>query len=134
LEIIEINWQETIPIRHQVLWPNEAPEFCIVDGDNQALHFAVVIKKQIVCVASIYIDGEIARLRKFATLPQFQGQGIGSFMLEHLVKILKSKQMDSLWFDARETAVGFYNRLGFTTTGELFYKHKIAYYKMHADL
>jgi GNAT superfamily N-acetyltransferase len=134
LEIIEINSTETIAIRHEVLWPNEAPEFCIVEGDSEASHFAVLIDTQIVCVASIYIDGDSARLRKFATLNKFQGKGIGSFMLNHLIKKLKQQGMRSLWFDARESAVAFYNRLGFTMIGKRFYKNGIAYYKMHTDL
>jgi len=134
LEIIEINAQETIAIRHEVLWPNKTPEFCMVEGDSEALHFAVLNNKKIVCVASIYITGASARLRKFATLEEFQGQGIGSFMLNHLVQQLKKQGMQSLWFDARESAVGFYNRLGFTVSGTRFYKSHIAYYRMHADL
>ena len=134
MEIIEINAQETIAIRHEVLWPNKAPEFCIVEGDSEALHFSVILNEKMVCVASIYIDGEIARLRKFATLSQFQGQGIGSLMLNHLVKQLKNQGMHSLWFDARESAISFYNRLGFTVTGKRFYKNDLAYYKMHVDL
>jgi ribosomal protein S18 acetylase RimI-like enzyme len=134
LKIIDISWKDTIPIRHKVLWPNEKPEFCMVEGDKEALHFGVIINNQIVCVASIYINTKSARLRKFATLSQFQGQGIGSFMLNYLVTKLKKDGVDYLWFDARESAVGFYNRLGFGTKGELFYKNEVPYYKMVAHL
>ncbi len=134
MKIVELNWQDTLPIRHKVLWPNEVPEFCVVEGDSEALHFGVIINEQIVCVASVYTDVKSARLRKFATLSQFQGQGIGSCMLNHLVSKLKAQGINYLWFDARGSAVGFYNRLGFNTTGELFYKNKVSYYKMSAHL
>lgn len=134
MHVIELNWQQTIPIRHKVLWPNESPEFCQVEGDSEGFHFGVVINNQIVCVASVYIDAGSARLRKFATLSQFQGQGIGSCMLKHLLKQLKQHQVKYLWFDARFSAVGFYHRLGFSSIGEQFYKHGVAYYKMYANL
>ena len=68
MEIVELTWQDTIPVRHQVLWPNELPEFCIVEGDQEALHFGVIVDNIIVSVASLYIDANSARLRKFATL------------------------------------------------------------------
>jgi ribosomal protein S18 acetylase RimI-like enzyme len=134
LDVINLSWQETLPIRHVVLWPNETPEFCKVKGDDEALHFGVIINEKIVCVASIYINANSARLRKFATLNQYQGKGVGSFLLKHLITKLKARDINHLWFDARESAIGFYTRLGFTVTGELFYKQKISYYKMSANL
>lgn len=140
MKIITLNWQETIPIRHRVLWPNEAPEFCQVEGDQDALHFGVTIDEEIICVASIYIEnnpkatGKTARLRKLATLPDFQGKGVGSFMLEHLVSSLKKQSINYLWFDARESALKFYLGCGFSPFGERFYKKEVAYFKMHAKL
>ncbi len=55
-------------------------------------------------------------------------------MLSHIVKLLKDLGMHYLWFDARESALSFYNRLGFTVTGKRFYKNDIAYYKMNTNL
>lgn len=134
MNVIELHWQDTIAIRHQVLWPNEAPEFCKVESDSDALHFGVSIDDEIVCVASIYLEAKSARLRKFATLSESQGRGVGSFMLNYLVNKLKEHEINYLWFDARESAVGFYKRLGFNSTGALFYKNEIPYYKMFSHL
>jgi len=134
LKIIDLHWKDTLPIRHKVLWPNELPEFCMVDGDADALHFGVTVHNEIICVASLYLDGRAARLRKFATLSRFQGKGIGSYMLNFLVEELKKHNINYLWFDARESAIGFYKRLGFHSTGNLFYKKNISYYKMYANL
>lgn len=134
MHVTQINWQDTIPIRHQVLWPNKAPQFCMVEGDEQALHFAVMVDQKIVCVASLYIDNKSARLRKFATLHLFQGKGVGSCMLNHIIKSLKQQGINYLWFDARESAVDFYKRFGFNASGELFYKSGVAYYRMDQHL
>ena len=132
MNIVELTWQETIPIRHQVLWPNELPEFCIVEGDEKALHFGVLIDNKLVSVASLYLEDHSARLRKFATLNHFQRQGVGSYLLEHLIQKLKEKEVNYLWFDARVSAYSFYKRLGFQASGDIFYKNTVPYYKMHS--
>ncbi|MEL0659463.1 GNAT family N-acetyltransferase [Psychromonas arctica] len=134
MKVVSIKWQDTILVRHQVLWPDKPPEFCRVEGDEQALHFAVMSNQQTVCVASLYLDNNTARLRKFATLSAFQGKGVGTFMINYLIDNLKLQGINYLWFDARESALGFYQRFGFDKTGELFYKSDVAYYRMSKSL
>ena len=53
LELRDATLNEVLPIQHQVLWPDDSLESCIVEGDETALHFAVFIDSQCVCVASI---------------------------------------------------------------------------------
>ena len=136
MQVVELTAQQTIPIRHKVLWPNELPEYCMLKGDDKALHFGVTINNKLVSVASIYMDNDpsSARLRKFATLAEFQGKGIGSHLLNHIIQILSKRNVTYFWFDARSSAVNFYQGLGFQISGEQFYKNKVSYYKMHANL
>ena len=131
MKCLKIKPKDTLLIRHKVLWPNEPVEYCIVEGDETAWHFGVELDSSLVCVASLYLDGRSARLRKFATLPEYQGQGIGSFMLKSLIAELKSEGVEYLWFDARESALRFYERFGFSAFGERFLK-KDPYFKMHS--
>ncbi|GAB3369650.1 GNAT family N-acetyltransferase [Azotobacter armeniacus] len=81
VDIRRINWQETIHLRHKVLWPKESPEFCHIEGDENAWHFGAFISERLVSVASVYPDGNIARLRKFATDRPYQEKGIGTALL-----------------------------------------------------
>lgn len=136
MQVVELTAQQTIPIRHKVLWPNELPEYCMLDGDDKALHFGVSIDDKLVSVASIYMDSDpsSARLRKFATLTEYQGKGIGSHLLNYIIQILSKRSITYFWFDARSSAVNFYQGLGFQISGELFYKNKVSYYKMHTNL
>lgn len=129
-----IDWQETIDIRHKVLWPDKPPQFCYIDEDPDAMHFAIKVNNKLVCVASIYITENKARLRKFATLPEYQGMGVGSFLLSGIVEYLKAINIIYLWLDARESAVSFYQRLDFSCFGERFYKSGVSYRKMHKQL
>lgn len=132
--IKEITWEETIPIRHKVLWPNKQPEFCHIEDDNNGWHFGYYIADELVSVASVYPKGNSARLRKFATLASSQGQGIGTKLLNHIVLALKSRGVTHFWCDARETATGFYERFGMVRQGSRFFKSQVPYFKMTVEL
>lgn len=123
---------QTLPIRHQVLWPTKAPEFCQVDGDKHALHFGVRADQQLVGVASLYREGktDTVRLRKFATLEAFQHQGVGSMLMQHMLDTATEQGIQYFWCNARESAYPFYQRFGLQTEGKRFYQSGIAYFKM----
>jgi ribosomal protein S18 acetylase RimI-like enzyme len=130
MEIRRIQWQQTIPLRHAVLWPGRDPAFCQIDGDPDAWHYGAFVAGELVCVASVYPDGEAARLRKFATAANHQGQGIGTRMLRHILAELALGGVDYFWCDARESAMGFYARFGLRPEGARFHKGEVPYYRM----
>ncbi|SEG23134.1 Acetyltransferase (GNAT) domain-containing protein [Vibrio hangzhouensis] len=134
IEIKTITAEQVLPIRHQVLWPHFPPEHSKVTGDEDALHVGAYKDQKLVCVASVFREGNSARLRKFATLPSYQGVGIGSQVIEHILTIVKQEGGETFWCDARESAFGFYQRFGMTTIGETFYKEDIPYKKMSVAL
>jgi GNAT superfamily N-acetyltransferase len=134
IEILQISYDKTLPIRQQVLWPDKGLEFCLVDGDQTAHHFAAVINSEIISIASIYIDGSEARLRKFATLKKWQRKGIGSQVIIFILKYLNDMEMVYLWCDARSTAIDFYKKFGLAIEGDSFYKSGIAYHKMSVNI
>jgi len=49
------------------------------------MHFGAFVNDELVCVASVYIKSDKARLRTFATKIDYQGQGIGSQMLKFIL-------------------------------------------------
>lgn len=117
-------------MRHNVLWPNKPIEFCLVDGDEKGIHIGADINGKVVSVASIYINNGEARLRKFATYSSFQGQGIGTALIKYALDYLKLHDIHYFWCDARESAIGFYQRFGMNIDGERFYKSGVPYFKM----
>jgi predicted GNAT family N-acyltransferase len=59
------------------------------------------------------------QLRGMATDPAVRGGGAGRAMVEDGLARLAARGADLLWCDARVSAVGFYERMGFTVvTGE----------------
>lgn len=69
-----------------------------------------------------------------AVLPEFKGQGWGSKLLRAVDEDLHLQQMEILWCNAREIAVGFYEKHGFKILGTSFEidgigKHYLMYKK-----
>jgi GNAT superfamily N-acetyltransferase len=60
------------------------------------------------------------RLRGMAVDPGFQRRGLGRTLIAAGIERLRRDGVDVLWCNARDTAAGFYARLGFETFGEGF--------------
>jgi ribosomal protein S18 acetylase RimI-like enzyme len=133
MDIRLITLDEALPIRHRVLWPDKPLSFCKVDGDDTAKHYGTFLNNALVSIASVYIEGRVARLRKFATLENFQGRGAGTQLISHIVAELKQAGIEIFWCDARTTAVGFYKKFGMEVQGAEFIKSGIGYYKMEVS-
>ena len=102
----------------------------MVQGDDSAIHFGGFVDDNLICTASLFPNGKDIRLRKFATDPTFQGKGHGSAMLEHLIEYAKAQGAQNFWFDARKSAVPFYQRFGFQVEGSVFFKEDVPYLRM----
>jgi len=101
-----------------------------VEGDEVAMHYGVFIEEKLVCVASVYREGRAARLRKFSTLVEFQGQGIGAKLIAHIILELERSHTKTFWCDARLSAAGFYAKFGMERQGFEFLKSGVSYVKM----
>ncbi len=60
------------------------------------------------------------RLRAMASLPEVRGQGYGAAALRYGIAEVRRRGGTVLWCNARSGAVGFYERLGFSTVGDEF--------------
>jgi GNAT superfamily N-acetyltransferase len=65
-------------------------------------------------------DRRAARLRGMVTEPAHQGHGLGRGLLEDALPRLRAGGIEVLWANARDSALGFYERLGFEVVGEGF--------------
>ena len=134
MKIASLTLEEILPIRHRVLWPDKPISFCRVPEDKQGSHYGVRLNGSVVCVASLYTEHGQARLRKFATVEEHQGRGIGSAMLKHLIQESRNLGLSVFWLDAREEAINFYLKFGFVIDSERFYKSGMPYFKMSKPL
>ncbi|ACT96468.1 GNAT family N-acetyltransferase [Dyadobacter fermentans] len=134
IEIQKVTAGDLIDIRHSVLWPDKPREFVKVPEDDSGIHFGLYFSGELVSVISLFADGQDIRFRKFATLPDFQGKGLGSKLLQHAISYAKAQGYKRMWCDARTDALRFYERFGFQKFSEPFLKEHISYYKIERML
>lgn len=129
MEVLRISASDTYRIRHQVLRPHGTLKDCEFKGDKDELtfHLGAFVDKKLVSVASFYfekhpdIEGQYQfRLRGMATLPEHRAHGHSSALLKTAFPLIKQNFCQVLWCNARETAVGFYEKVGFKKHGEIF--------------
>jgi len=60
------------------------------------------------------------RLRGMAVDPQRQGTGVGAQVLQAAVAAAREAGAPLMWANARTTALGFYQRYGWSVAGEEF--------------
>lgn len=99
------------------------------DERDGAFHLAArhAPGSEIVAVASFFPSPTPHRpgvaawqLRGMAVAPEGQGCGTGRLVLETAVGRLRADDVPVLWANVRDTAIGFYRRLGWEIVGEGF--------------
>lgn len=122
MEIRSIQASQTWEIRHKVMWPHQPFEFVQLEEDNFGLHFGVFDQEKLVSIVSCFTVGDEMQFRKLATLEEYQGNGIASLMLNHILKLAKDKGLRKVWCNARSNKKSFYEKFGMRDTGKHFSK------------
>ena len=129
MRVEEVPAEATHDLRWRVL-RNRRPGAPVVfpeDGLPGAFHLAVRHDGAILAVASFapeptpYRAGRAAvHLRGMAVDPPYQRHGLGRMLISAVTDLLRQDGVGVLWCNARDSAAGFYARLGFDTVGEGF--------------
>lgn len=134
--IREIKASDTWPVRQRAMWPDKDIDFVKIDNDEEGIHYGLFKGEELISVISLFIKGNEARFRKFATEVAYQGKGYGTQVLNFLIAEAREKGIKTLTCDARLTAAGFYKRFGMEESSEVFtYSERgLEYIKMKIDL
>lgn len=117
-------------IRQLAMYPEKEITDMELSEDWDGMHFGLYYQYELTGVVSLFIDGTTAQFRKMAVLPNDQGKGFGLQLLQYLVDYCKSQGIENLWCNARVSAIGFYQKLGFATVGETYERNQVSYIKM----
>ncbi len=132
---------EVLPLRQLILKPHLTLKQCILPEDDltTTVHTGIFYFEKLVSVATFMMHSHPQftarfpyRLRGMATAEKFQRQGFGAMALQNGIHCLEQMNCDFLWFNAREKAIGFYEKFGFQISGPVFDiqgigPHKIMY-------
>lgn len=86
------------------------------------------------CCLLTRMDQHTMRLRQMAVPNSMQGKGIGRALMIFAENIARDLGYKKLCMHARKTALGFYEKLGYTTNGEEFTEVTIPHYIMEKVL
>lgn len=127
MDIRKISSEKTLDIRHKVMWPHKNIDFVRVPEDEFGIHYGLFQEGELLSIVSVFITGEEAQFRKFATLVEAQGKGYGSKLLSYVIEELKKQGIKKIWCNARVTKKEFYKKFGLKETGKIFTKEEVDY-------
>lgn len=142
-------YHQTIDLRHSILREplglSFSPEELAAEKDS--IHITCHIKGQLVgCLVLKPHGSHELQMRQVAISELLQGQGIGKALVKYSEKYAtdilpepdKSKSKagtkNKIWLHARETAVPFYERLGYKREGEAFEEVGLPHWSMYKEL
>ena len=128
-KIKEILASETFLVRLPILREGLPIESCAFEGDNlpTTKHFGLFIDENLTAIASvfknntsIFNDENQYQIRGMAVLNDFQKKGLGNELLRHCELYVKTQNGALIWFNARESAVPFYEKMNYLKIGNKF--------------
>jgi GNAT superfamily N-acetyltransferase len=129
MKIKKISSVETYPVRHEVLRKGKPIETCQFkdDDDENTTHFGLYLEDKLVGIISIFKEKNNLfsktnqfQIRGMAVLEEFQGKGLGVKLVKEAENHCISLNADLIWFNARENAVPFYEKLDYKIIGDSF--------------
>jgi predicted GNAT family N-acyltransferase len=118
---------EILPLRHQILRAGLPFEAACFEGDSDPAtrHYAAVAGELpvgcLTLMPSAWEGRPAWQLRGMATAADAQGKGLGRQLLEAAVADARAAEPERIvWCNARTSAVGFYEKLGWQVVSEPF--------------
>ena len=133
MEVKKIPFESTWEIRHKVMWPDRTIDYVKLPNDKNGIHFGLFVTGRMVSIVSVFITGQEAQFRKFATLQEEQGKGYGTVLLSFIMQDLTSRNITRIWCNARINRSRFYEKFGLVKTDTSFMKGGIEYVIMEKN-
>jgi len=101
------------------------------DDDKTCVHVLVTDDNTPIATGRIKMDGHIGRM---AVLKEYRNKGVGSEVLQALIKFSKTLKMKSVYLHAQTSAIPFYEKHGFKISSEEFMDAGIPHKTMEKQL
>lgn len=129
-QINKIPYRLTWSIRHKVMWPDKPIDYIKIPGDISALHYGLEVNNELISIISLFITGQDAQFRKFATITKEHGKGYGTKLLSYIIDNVETMNINRIWCNARLDKIYFYEKFGMRQTKKHFSKGGINYVVM----
>ncbi len=129
MRVLEVDVEATYDLRRRVLRGGRPGADVRFPQDVVAGTFHLALKEDgaVTAVASFSPEAtplrpgaRAVRVRGMAVEPRLQGTGAGRLLLKAATARLRGEGVEVLWANGRDSALGFYRRLGWQVAGEGF--------------
>lgn len=101
---------------------------------NDILIGAFEEDKMLGCCLLTQVDKDCIRLRQMAVQNNLQGKGIGASLMNFAENVARDAGYKKLLMHARKTAIGFYEKFGYSAIGNEFTEVSIPHFVMEKKL
>lgn len=135
----DLQFASLFSLRHRVLRaPWNQPVGSERDDHELTSVHAIITDENGVCIATgrLQFNSETeGQIRFMAVAPEFQGKQLGKMILDYLEREAKAQMRNRIVLQARENALGFYERLGYTIEEKTFLLFDaVQHYRMSKEL
>lgn len=130
-------YQQMIQLRIKALLePIGVPAQYIVPEKERNDFFIAAFEenKMIGCCVLTPKENGMVQLRQMAVSKEMQGKKIGGAIIEFAETLAKENGFTVVMMHARNPVIGFYERCGYTISGEEFFEVGIGHHKMQKNL
>lgn len=100
-------------------------------AESAEIHLGLMQHENLLAVLSLKpISTKEVKMRQVAVAPDFQQKGLGRQLVEYSETVAQSRGYQTMSLHARDTAVPFYLKLGYTIQGDEFLEVGIKHFKM----
>ena len=128
-----LEWNEYYKIRWEILRkPLGLKEGSERDDlEDKAIHRIIKLDGQIVGVGRLHFNEErTAQIRYMAVVKNFRGKEFGKLIVSEFIKISEQNNISKIILYARESVVGFYEKLGFDIVEKAHRLEKVQHFLM----
>lgn len=133
MKISVVRWQThqqiLTAIRYAVFVDEQkVPASIEIDAhDDDAIHVLATVNNSAVGTGRLLADGHIGRV---AVLKEHRGTGLGLKLMQALMTAARNAAYNEVILSSQVHAIGFYKKIGFTTTGDVYLEAGI----LHQDM
>ena len=130
-------YQQMVNLRYEILRKPLGLQFSkeeLEQEKDEILIGAFEDDKILGCCMLVKTGEKTCRLRQMAVINKLQGKGIGKALMVFAENLTRDRGFKKLTMHARKSAIGFYERLGYSVVGDEFQEVTISHYVMEKDL
>jgi hypothetical protein len=102
----------------------------LVQGQDD-IHIGAFSNEALVgCLLLKPLSRDCIKMRQVAVSPSQQGQGVGKRLVDFAETMARQQGFNEIILNARQTAVPFYESLGYKTEGDVFEEVTLPHFKM----